>query len=284
MKNKTSESSYWSHLEKTDSLSKKFKRLTKNKGLGSAGIKFIKFLIREGVEWPLYRTYFITKSKVSRKIINNPYEFVCVPTSLINYKLTERFPPHASKWKKIINKVPRAGFILDGDWDTHREKIKEIPSFIGFKERFVEKKEWEEVTHFKDIKNNFERGKTGRGTSKSWEEYKKIYLESWDKLYESMKNEGYKSQRELKNGRPERETQICISRNGEILRPPGGAGWHRFMIAKLLGVENMTAIVNVWHKDFVEKVEKETDKKKITPNLMEKYLLKTKLSKNKINY
>jgi len=62
---------------------------------------------------------------------------------------------------------------------------------------------------------------------------------------------------------PENEVEIAVSRDGELLFVDGR---HRFVIAKLLGIEEIPVIVNLWHRDFIDNVKSVTGKKRITPS------------------
>ncbi|OUJ19307.1 ParB-like nuclease domain containing protein [Methanonatronarchaeum thermophilum] len=105
------------------------------------------------------------------------------------------------------------------------------------------------------------------GTKKKLEE-RVIEL---DKLYESIKKEGYKSQREIqqetrKNKKeipayinpiiPEREEiMVNIGRNGKFIFDDG---YHRLSISKILNIKKIPVRVLVRHKKWQEKRKKLT--------------------------
>ncbi len=57
------------------------------------------------------------------------------------------------------------------------------------------------------------------------------------------------------------EINVAIGRNGEIIH--NCSGTHRIVLAYLLGIDKVPAIVNIWHKKYIDKIKK--DKKNITP-------------------
>lgn len=211
-----------------------------------------------------------------KKIMNNPFEVVKVPLSAINYKCTSSKVRSYKKQKQLFrNIIYTAGVILDGDWDTYREPIENDSFLKAFRQRFVNKKPWTE-TLFYDL---FHEGKKRRGTI-SWQEYRKNHLERWEKIYKDIKNIGYMSQKKIPGEyKTYKEILVCVSRDGELMRIPDGGGIHRFAMVKTLGLEEIPVIVNVWHKQYIDKVMENTDKDKITPKTAIQPILENKAKK-----
>jgi len=231
--------------------------------------KIFKKILRK-ISFPFSRRYIEIKSKKDLNIISCPFEIVWVPTSLINEMLIS--------FARISREVPIPGIIMDGKWDEKTIKFDRHHDFIAFRQRFYEGKKWEDTIYY-DIFT-----KKGKIRScKNWKDYQKKHLERWDRLYESIKMLGYKTQ-EQKNlekrsgfiqksleGKPENEIVVCISNDEKIYLIDGK---HRLSIAKILGIKKVPVIVGVWHKEFIEKVKKESREKKITPQIAIDYAIK----------
>ncbi len=61
-------------------------------------------------------------------------------------------------------------------------------------------------------------------------------------------------------GLAENEIEIAVARDDELLFVDGR---HRFVIAKLLEVKEIPVIVNLWHREFIEKFRAESGQEKI---------------------
>lgn len=247
----------------------------KAKGLISVINKFF-YLVISQIEKYYYRNLFKLKNI---KIIDNPFEVVEVPVDLINYRLTNT-PPIIYHRPYIKKGVKYHGIILNGKWDKNLKKFNELSDYIAFKQRFIENKRWEETIYYTEFKEN----KINKYTKNSYKIFKNN-LQRWDNLYNDIKNNGYKKQdniigNNLKRNdfiykkfenKPTNEIRVCISRDGEIIHYDGK---HRLAIAKILKIKKVPVIVNVWHKEFIDNVKKETGLKKITPKIAIDYLLK----------
>ncbi len=220
------------------------------------------------VEQCSFKNYLNLKGKISKTLINNPFEVVYVPVMKINYKVN---CPQKRKKRFFTAHVRIAGIILDGNWDLEKYKFTNLKKFIALKQRFIEKKKWEDTIYY----TRFEKKGGSRGI-KNWKSFLENHLIArYDKIYQSIKNDGYKRQENIKNnlsgekkidkviaGKSENEIEVCIGRRGEIFHH---SGVHRLSIAKILGIKEIPVIVNVWHKDYIDWVQKNTDVKKITP-------------------
>ncbi|MFT4305091.1 MAG: hypothetical protein ACMXX8_03280 [Candidatus Woesearchaeota archaeon] len=223
-----------------------------------------------------YKKYLKLKSHVSDKIITDPFQVVYIPTNLIQYKLENK----NKRFLKVLH-TRMVGHIKLGNWDINKELF-DFP-IKPFKERFIQKKGWEETEYYDLFLN--EKNKTFR-VYKSWEDFKKNCLEQWEKIYKSIKKEGYKSQKELKNkkyyctrkinvtGYPENEIEVAISRSGEILFIDGR---HRLAIAKILKIKKIPVIVNIWHKEYIDSIKNSLGPKEITPKNAIKPILDKKV-------
>lgn len=163
----------------------------------------------------------------------DPYKRICVDPSLIEYTTGEIF----SK---------RRGWVVDGEWDRAGEPYMERPFAKAIEQRFVEGFEWDETV--------------------LGDRYDKATLENRgeeiDQLYQHIRDDGYKSQRQLLEESPEaawnglndamhplaNEIAVDIGRDGEILW--NICGQHRLAIAKVLGVDRIPVQVFRRHVEW----------------------------------
>ena len=217
-----------------------------------------------------FRNCLRFKGKFSSSVINNPFQVIYVPVNLINFRVSDPESLDKITGKRIFLSFScLRGIILDTNWDKVTEKFTYHEIYIGFKERFIEKKDWEKTVYYsffqKVIKGKGEAWKSFR----NWDEFKVKKLNKYDKMFEFFKKNGMKSQKE-RNNQPEDEIQVGVSRNKEILLIQG---YHRFSIAKILGIKEIPVIVHVWHKDYIDWVKQNTKYKKLTPCLAIKPIL-----------
>jgi len=261
----------------------------------------------------IYRQYLRFSGLISDKVINKPFQVVSVPVELIQESISP-YPEYYLDWlendrlvetpgvetvrkRNILweEDVRFAGKIVDGNWDLTRQRVESMISYVAFKERFFDRKDWEETVYYRFLEekaaiaraqnlelpfpDNFAKPRTS-------EYYFDYYLEKlkyWDELYYKIKGRGYRSQasgnsypRSLHSkkatyeGLPENEVEVAVSRNGELLFVDGR---HRFVIAKLLGIEKIPVIVNLWHREFIKKVSSRTSHRKLTPEIAIAWLL-----------
>lgn len=119
------------------------------------------------------------------------------------------------------------GRVIGGNWQT--KCFEEQDSYNDLKERYIEHKPWSDIDH-------------GIGDPKVW-----------DKLFDIIKEEGYKSQKDLNNVDDvyrswDTEVGVAIGANGEIIWV--GRGSHRLRIAKIQGIENIPVQVRIRHLNW----------------------------------
>ena len=241
---------------------KRFAELAKIDGFWATLFKAIKLLIKR-VAKRFYNIYLTLRGRFSDDVIRDPLQVIMVPTEKIEYKL-QTPPERKGEARFRLNRfgLRFAGLIWSGDWDKKGEKFTNLLVYKAFYERFVEKKEWDQTEYY----NLFQSRKKIRGCD-SWTQFKTRHLEKWDKLYETIKTNGYVDH--AKRGKPPTdEIEVAVARDGEILFVDGR---HRLATAKILNLPEVPVIVNIWHKDFIEYVKKETGDKKITPAVAMRY-------------
>jgi len=184
-----------------------------------------------------------------------------------------RWPP----WK---NEKDMLGKVLDGNWDrtnpTFREdygeeyrpiyklfrtgRFSETPFFKSFESHFIHNVDWED-TQF--VRQAIKIAKQDLPSWKGYTSKEKIlsHCEKVDDLYETIRNEGYMSQLELKDDYDPRwaakEVTVDIGRDGELLFVNGR---HRLTLAKILDLDTIPVGIQVRHKGWMEKREMYCDK------------------------
>lgn len=176
----------------------------------------------------------------------DPYETLQVPPDAIRYENTF-----------LEKSLLEPGRVYGGPWDASRVEFEETKPYRSVVDRYVRGKPWEETPQFQYSLREIERGNESRGArtpAELRERYRRL-----DRIYESIERDGYRSQRELVDDRPERteamandvddpllnEITVCIGRDGTFYRQ--GAGRHRLAIAKVLDLETVPVQVRVRH-------------------------------------
>ena len=151
--------------------------------------------------------------------------------------------------------------VMGGDWDEGLPAFEDVFPYDSFEAHFLDAVPWEETEMYEWVKRTIRAGRTwGRCETMDAAEdrFKRI-----DELYHNIKNDGYRTQRELwQNGvddpfdrdlppPPERyEIKIDIGRDGELIFEDGR---HRLAIAKLLGLDSVPVYVLVRHRKWQER-------------------------------
>lgn len=139
----------------------------------------------------------------------------------------------------------RFGSVEAGEWDLGRCEFHELAVYRGIEQRYAKGKSWQETTFFNLHMDRIDRlGESFGATSKS---ELLTRLEKTDMIYQRIRKDGYKSQREL-GGWPHREIVVNIGRDGEFLF--NGGGRHRLSIAKVLNIDQVPVVVLVRHQQW----------------------------------
>ncbi len=152
-----------------------------------------------------------------------------------------------------INKYLDAGAIRSGDWDQRTDPYEQSIKYRSVKQRFVEGRRWENTDIHPVLCSRIEQYGEADGCY-SVEDLKLRY-ERIDRLYESMKTDGYDSSKVSKDPNSRIATSldhICVSigRRGDFIFCGGGN--HRFSIAKILDLESIPVRVVVRHTEWQE--------------------------------
>ena len=173
------------------------------------------------------------------------------------YRLVEVDPDDIDVWgiKIYYFNLELAGEIVSGNWDCLTEQISKTGKFRSIKNHFLHDIPWDSTEIYQHLKSEIESKGEADGL-KSLTELNKRYNRI-DKIYNNIKVEGYKAQRDLNNESCWYD-EVCVSvgRDGKFIF--NGSGWHRLSIAKILELETIPVRVILRHKVWQDKKEQLT--------------------------
>ena len=187
-------------------------------------------LIRRSVTWIIKSLRELYPNKYTDA---DPYKLIHIDPSSIEYTTGKQF----SK---------RRGWVVGGEWDEEGEPFMQRTVPKAIEQRFVEGLEWEETT----LANRYD---------KSTLEDRGVKI---DQLYRHIRDDGYKSQRQLLDTSPKmvwnglndamhplvNEIAIDIGRDGELLWNMWGQ--HRLAIARVLEIDRIPVQVFRRHAEW----------------------------------
>lgn len=146
------------------------------------------------------------------------------------------------------------GRMIGGDWDRLEKKFENLDIFIALKQVCMEGKDWTETIFYQRILNRLDRGEIIWGCKDKSDFNQRC--KDLDFLYQGIRHEGYKSQREIllsqKDYDPlkvEDEVTVSIGRHGDLLFSNSA---HRLAIAKLLGIQKIPIKIAVRHPKWMK--------------------------------
>ncbi len=177
--------------------------------------------------------YLLTSGKGARRTMNlNPagLEFGQVPASQF------------SMWTRR--------FVFPGDWDRQLIRIENHSVYRSMSDHFLNGLAWEETLHYREAMTRLKVGSSFRGFTTP--EQTKDLFQGWDRLYESIKTDGFRGTGELYRlgliDDPRKcfgEITVNIARDGAIIL---NDGWHRFCMARILGIPSIPVRLLVRHR------------------------------------
>lgn len=148
--------------------------------------------------------------------------------------------------------------VRGGEWDLNREEFADKPLYKSSRRRFIENVPWTETEVYRYGLEVIQSDGSWRGCNS--EDGLLTYLQSYEELYEQIKEDGYKKQATLrrKNGYdvskdkgfhpPEfNEITVDVGRNGDFL---WFSGQHRLSIAKILELDSIPVRIRVRHEKW----------------------------------
>ena len=138
------------------------------------------------------------------------------------------------------------GKVIGGNWDSpkNRKLFEEMQVYQAFYHHFVNDKKWSETGFYHRVLSEISDGKVKWGCKSKAN--LDMRFEKLDELYHFIKDNGYKTQKEVKSGAlsGEDEVTVSIGRTGELLFTNGR---HRLSIAKILGLKEIPVKITVRH-------------------------------------
>ncbi len=238
------------------------------KAIHLAGKYFISTLPRRGVPY-YYRTraWYNWNTSGAYSYQPDPFKIIRVDPAEIKYRSENRFSYMGRKYYD-------AGIVRSGNWDLPKRKFTEMytgpdgrlknPVYKSFEARFCDNIPWEETPLVKNVMYHIRAGESKWHGCESEKDVQKR-CRKMDKMYESMKREGYKSRRELiaeSDKSPTNpqwfwqvydEVVVNVGRSGELLFV---GGHHRLSMAKLLGIDKIPVRIFVRHSGWQEQIDR----------------------------
>lgn len=182
----------------------------------------------------------------------NPYKIEWVNPEQVKFE-TNRENPTKNKWEFV-------GSVMDGEWDRtptgDRIEFSNHALYESLTSHFVDGVHWKDTAYIQSKLDLIEEGIYWHGCTSREELLSRC--EYLDELYNSMKQEGYRSQREILQEKRsirgfrsavKNEIIVDIGRDGELLFVDGR---NRLTIAKLLDIDSVAVHFGVRHSQWME--------------------------------
>jgi hypothetical protein len=213
----------------------------------------------------------IILSYFSPNYIRNPHRIILINpkmiTQAINLEITSLSKMREQKVFGVL--IRKIGKIESGNWDNHPISFDSLPQYKALHQFFVEKMDWDQTAYYDYYHQRLKYIKAYQNTT--WESFKSTRLNDIEKIYLSIKNHGYHVLNEKHNHHRHNqfEVEVAVNSHGQTIFVDGR---HRLIIAKLLGIQEIPVIVNVWHGQFIEKVLLQHPTLKLTPANLSSFL------------
>lgn len=230
--------------------------------ISSLIMKIFKHILFRGIEHicvktPLLkRLYWRTAPSYFKKKYNNKIETQHMKTlKLIHVDPNDII--HFSGREIVLGGERREniGLKLDGDWDKNKRELQDGLIFKSVKDRYNKNIQWEDTKLYAEVMEKVNNGESFYHGCESETDLINRFM-NVDKLFENIKQEGYKTSFERNEPTPYinrfiQEINVDIGRDGEILFVDGR---HRLAIAQALGLRSVPVFVIVRHRKWVEKL------------------------------
>lgn len=246
--------------------------LYRNQGAVTTIQTAIRFLIRYlrhrlGTKYlyasPYFREILVWSNSRVKSTVPDPFMIIRVDPSEISH-VTDRGPnPGQFQWQDI-------GTVQGGNWDQNDQHFETLPVVQTLRDRFEDETNWEDIEFIQHVLEQVEHGRViWRGCTDK--EDVRDACNRVDKLYESIREDGYQSKRELADEGvvpPDKyvdgdrfnchdEVVVDIGRDGQFLFVDGR---HRLTIAKILDIDEIPVRVSARHADWQRKRESYANK------------------------
>ena len=229
------------------------------------------------IHWRLARAYYLRQCAndvASYAAAPDPFALAWIDPDRIVRHTRREYPPYRDRMALF-------GAVRGGDWDR-RDRPPIDPEYEGPPARLFVADRFEESVLYRSLEAHFHRGVPWEETELVREAFALVEEPSvervWhecttaaeirrrcrrlDRLYESIREEGYRSRREQFGADPtvgfrdclREEMAVDVGRDGEPLLV---CGKHRLAIAKLLGIERVPVVFLVCHPEWMRRREQE---------------------------
>jgi len=211
-------------------------------------------LLKAGLRWAnlnhrgiyYYFNYHYKRIVVSDQQMADPFTIVRIDPSEV-----QRFASGVDKWKHM-------GEVRPGDWDLREKPLETSNKYRSILDRFQNETSWEDTDIYQDTVEQIDAGASYWNGCRTRDQLieRTEYVE---KLYKTIRNDGFKSQSELQDtdvrslllsggfDRSKSDVAVAIGRNGEFLLVDGR---HRMAIAHILDLEEIPVRIVVRHSDW----------------------------------
>ena len=196
--------------------------------------------------WVKWRRRWRLKWKVEG-YIRHPSEVVYVDPSRIKWVLALKAQGEIDARNSRVDGKRIVGAIVDDRYLIQERLFADDPHVKALVERYCLGKEWNDTGYSGLYDSWYRKLHDGKHRRHSWDRFECTMLKAWDRLYQDMKQNGYRSQDD-----PRDEVQVAIDGRGEVLFCDGR---HRLYCAQLLQLPKIPVIVNVWSKDLLARFE-----------------------------
>ncbi len=141
-------------------------------------------------------------------------------------------------------------FIREGTWDKKTLPIEEHLLYVSYRMHFIENRPWMDTPFYQKALEDIDNKGAFRGEYVDVQSLNRRFMKC-DLLFHSIKSHGYRSNHELYYQGDVRnilsrldEVTINVSRDGAFIL---NDGWHRFITARLLGIDSIPVRILVRH-------------------------------------
>ena len=227
-------------------------QIARTEGLGELGGSAVNYTLSHLLPKPTrVRLRAIRYRLAGHPGVGDPLRVYRVPVSELNHCInSSRFAVTTDGFK-----------ITDGSWDENAFQIEEFPLYRMFEKHFEHGVPWEETARFERRKQYLEEHGSfseldlppGQQSMDAYREY----LAYFDSVYDDIRENGYKTQRELSTDTDflnrERqhpafgEIEVLIGRDGRLI---ARGGLHRSCLVRILGLETVPVRTLVRHSQW----------------------------------
>lgn len=220
---------------------------------------FVKRLILEKIYSGVY------KLKID-KYVDLTKQF-WIPPQLISRSIISGWYLRYSAPRNNPERVRILGAVISGTWDLFSFKINKSNKYRDFQFRYRYCWPWNKTQQPKQLDIVIKGNGVVRGNSNTFIDYEHNVLYQWDQLYAEIRSCGYKSAIEL--GLPVTSNiEVAIGRSGRIYLVDGK---HRLIMSQLLNLDYIPVAVNVIHKNYYSKLQKESGSSSLISKLDAKF-------------